>query len=525
MGKRTLVINLTRFGDLLQTQPVISGLKAEGYEVGLVCLENFASAAGLLRDVDAVYGLPGAALLSGLDSDWRASLNLFAQWMDVLKDFNASQVVNLTSTLPARLLARQLDLPIKGYGVDEFGFALNATPWAAFMQATAKNRESSPFNLVDLFWKVSGLGDGERVYRLAPPPVEARQQMAAFLAEEKPEGAEGFIAMQLGASADFRRWPVEYFAAVADRVWEERRICPVLLGTSGEQELADRFRQACHAPAIVLTGRTSLTQLAAALKHMRMLVTNDTGTMHLAAGLGVPICALFLATAQPWDTGPYIEGALCMEPDMPCHPCGFDVTCQQSYACRRAVTPDVVTPFVMQFFESGTWALPAGVSVRKGVRVWETKKNADGFMTLSSHSGHDMSDRAVWTLLQREFYRQFLDETEAGGSGAATLCLSPEVRAETAEELEQVEKLFFLLLQQAGAVARAPLPTLKRKFMANYERLSLLSAEKKHLGVLGDLWREQAQDVGEDFALLPDLIEKYYLLVKHWRERVLCSGT
>ena len=60
----TLIVNCTRFGDLLQTQPVISGLKARGGSIGLVCLENFVKAAGLLDGVDAVHPLPGAGLLA-----------------------------------------------------------------------------------------------------------------------------------------------------------------------------------------------------------------------------------------------------------------------------------------------------------------------------------------------------------------------------------------------------------------------------------------------------------------------------
>jgi ADP-heptose:LPS heptosyltransferase len=66
---RTLVINLTRFGDLLQTQPVLSGFKAAGHEVGLVCLENFMPASTLLKDVDRAYGLPGAKFLAALDKN------------------------------------------------------------------------------------------------------------------------------------------------------------------------------------------------------------------------------------------------------------------------------------------------------------------------------------------------------------------------------------------------------------------------------------------------------------------------
>jgi ADP-heptose:LPS heptosyltransferase len=55
----TLVINLTRFGDLLQSQPVFTELAAMGRKTGLVCLENFAGAAGLLCHVDQIFSLPG----------------------------------------------------------------------------------------------------------------------------------------------------------------------------------------------------------------------------------------------------------------------------------------------------------------------------------------------------------------------------------------------------------------------------------------------------------------------------------
>ena len=61
---RRYVINLTRLGDLLQTQPVIQGLVDQGDQVALVCLENFAGAAALLRGLEHVAALPGAALLA-----------------------------------------------------------------------------------------------------------------------------------------------------------------------------------------------------------------------------------------------------------------------------------------------------------------------------------------------------------------------------------------------------------------------------------------------------------------------------
>ena len=73
MGVDVLVCNLTRFGDLLQSQPLMSALHAAGHRVGLLCLENFAPATPLLRDVERVWTLPGARLMAGLDRSWQAA--------------------------------------------------------------------------------------------------------------------------------------------------------------------------------------------------------------------------------------------------------------------------------------------------------------------------------------------------------------------------------------------------------------------------------------------------------------------
>ena len=67
-----LVINMTRLGDLLQSQPTVAGLKAQGHRVGLACLDNFAPAASLMQGLDGLFPIPGARLLARLDRDWRA---------------------------------------------------------------------------------------------------------------------------------------------------------------------------------------------------------------------------------------------------------------------------------------------------------------------------------------------------------------------------------------------------------------------------------------------------------------------
>ena len=498
---RTLVINLTRFGDLLQTQPVFTGLKSSGDAVGLVCLQNFLPASRLVRDLDAVFDIPGARLLAELDASWPKALGHCLGFVDHVREaFAPDRVINLTSSLPSRLLAKSVRAPaLQGFGLDEFGFGAYSTPWAAFLEATALHRGSSPFNLVDLFFKAAHLGDAPRRFRLAAPDPQTvagvRTLFAASSGNSLPEHA-GFVGLQLGASAEKRRWPTESFARVAQHLWENSRLLPVLLGGQDELALAGRFASCSGVPHVNLVGRTDLLQLAAAVSLLRVLVTNDTGTMHLAAGLGVPVLAIFLATAQPWDTGPYLTGSCCLEPDIACHPCSFSHECPHGWACRNAVRPEAVAACLDGWLESGNWPDVAGM----GVRAWECALRPDGFMGLRSLSGHGGADRTLWNEIQRAAWRRFLDGVPQSFQGNEADGLSLDLRRHLAGVLGQARGLLEMLVQQARVLGVAPRPALRAKFMANWQRLETLLASEPAFSTLGHLWLHLSQTEGQDMA-------------------------
>ena len=113
----------------------------------------------------------------------------------------------------------------------------------------------------------------------------------------------------------------------------------MLLGAPAENPLAQEYAARASAPFVNAVGRTNIPQLAALLTRTRLLATNDTGTMHLAAGLGLPCLAFFLATAQPWDTGPYLPGCCCLEPALPCHPCPYNQACPHEQVCLTRINP------------------------------------------------------------------------------------------------------------------------------------------------------------------------------------------
>ncbi|MFP5222159.1 MAG: glycosyltransferase family 9 protein [Acidobacteriota bacterium] len=497
----TLVINLTRFGDLLQTQPVFTGLRDCGDTVGLVCLQNFLPATRLVRDLDAAFAIPGARLLAELDRSWPMALGGCLEFVDQVRaQFAPDRVINLTSSLPSRLLAKAMRAPtLQGFGLDDFGFGTYSTPWAAFLEATALHRGSSPFNLVDLFCKAAHLGDGPRSFRLADPDPSAVSEISALISAQAAGNVAdiaGYVGLQLGASAARRQWPTEFFARVAENLWERHRLMPVLLGGKDEQELSARFAAATGAPHVNLVGSTGLQQLAAAVSLLRVLVTNDTGTMHLAAGLGVPILAIFLATAQPWDTGPYLPGACCLEPDMPCHPCSFSRECPSDCACRDAVRPETVEACLDGWLETGRWPDVTGM----GVRAWECFSDTGGFLGLRSLSGHDDADRTVWNEIQRASWRRFLDGRPQSFSGDEADRLSPAFRDHLAGMLIQAGGLLEVLIQQSRLLAMAPRPALRAKFMATWQRLETLFASDPAFSSLGHLWLHLSQTDSPDLS-------------------------
>ena len=98
-----------------------------------------------------------------------------------------------------------------------------------------------------------------------------------------------------GASDPTRRWPTDHFAVVADRLARDGlRI--VLTGTPDECAIVKDVAQAMTAPALDLCGLTTLGEAAALIESARLVVTNDTGTSHLAAALGTPSVVVFIAS-------------------------------------------------------------------------------------------------------------------------------------------------------------------------------------------------------------------------------------
>lgn len=528
---QALIINLTRFGDLLQTQPIIHALKKEGYTVGLICLTSFAEASTCLSGLDYVNPIPGGKILSYLDEDWYSGLAIFQQWIEHLHiAFPVDRIINVTSHLPARLLAHHISksvIPINGFTIDTYGFGSSDSMWAKLVEASTLKRGCSPYNLVDLFRKTGHVAHIPAQYRLQPPSKKYIHTLSSLFETQVSPTNKRYIGFQLGASAEFRQWPVNGFAQLGMQAYTQLGIMPVLFGSESEQHLAEEYKNT-GAPCIDLIGKTTLPELAAALSLMSILVTNDTGTMHLAAGLGIPSLAIFLATAQPYDTGPYLEGCCCLEPALSCHPCDFNLDCPYNTICRSTISAESVWPLLEYYLKNGTWPKHAPAIISATTRVWLTIRDSYGFLDLQSLSGHDKEDRSLWLRIQRCYYRQFLDLTDTLMPATPYVSppkecgsqLSTSFKQQVYSTLEQIFGLLKLIEGQGSLLQTQYIPQIGKKFLSTTHNISTI-LNNNQFAALGLIWSMSIQERGNNLLHVLDLSRSFQQLVFSWK-KTLC---
>ncbi len=137
-----------------------------------------------------------------------------------------------------------------------------------------------------------------------------------------------------------KRWPAERYAVLADSLIEELNAEVLLIGSPDELDVSMETASQMRNHAIMLTGKTDLTQVIAVLSLVDLLVTNDTGAAHIAAALGRPTLVIFGPT-NPLTTRPFSALAEIVRHPPDCAPCMLR-DCPIDHRCMTAITPEEV---------------------------------------------------------------------------------------------------------------------------------------------------------------------------------------
>ena len=178
----------------------------------------------------------------------------------------------------------------------------------------------------------------------APPDLRvhlaagAEENAVRLLSEHR---LDKFAVLVPGTKWETKHWQPEQFAGTG-RALAERGFGVVVAGSPGERALCAAVASQCPG-AVDLCGKTSLTELAALLKRAAVVVTNDSGPMHLAVALGRPVVGVFGPT-DPVRVGPYRRMESVVRAGVACSPCHFRrlSQCPHDHACMKQVTAAAV---------------------------------------------------------------------------------------------------------------------------------------------------------------------------------------
>lgn len=191
---------------------------------------------------------------------------------------------------------------------------------------------------------------------LSPQLIVLPEEMAKARTKFELENVTSPV-LGLNPGAEYgpaKRWPVEKFIVVAQEIQRLTQCTWILFGGQGDVGLTARIASKIRHPvsgnpALNLAGKTSLRELMSLLKLCRLLLTNDSGPMHVATALGTPVVAPFGSTS-PELTAPGLPGDVrnhLLKSDAPCSPC-FLSECPIDFRCMNGISVESVVRAVMQ---------------------------------------------------------------------------------------------------------------------------------------------------------------------------------
>ena len=348
---RVLAVRLDALGDVVMTGAALRALEAArpGRRVTLLTSPAGAEAARLLPGVAGVmvYEAPWMKATPPR-ADAAPDLRMIARLAARRFDAAAIFTVYSQSPLPAALLCQLAGIPRRLAHCHENPYQL-LTDWVPDPEPAGGVRHEVRRQL-DLVEAVGARAEDDRL-ALAVPPAAARRA-AALIAELGL--ARPWAVLHPGGTAPSRRYP--HFAEVV-RGLGAAGVGLVFTGDAGEQPLVAAVREASGVAAPSLAGRLNVAELAALLARAPLLVSNNTGPVHVAAAVGTPVVDLYALT-NPQHT-PWRVPHRVLNHDVPCKYCYKSVCPAGHHDCLRAVAPAAVVTAALELLNESVTARAA----------------------------------------------------------------------------------------------------------------------------------------------------------------------
>lgn len=482
--RQVLVVNVTRMGDLVQMGALLGRLAQEwpGCAVDLVVDRRFAPVAALLPGLREVithdfHGLIDESRAAA--KDVVALYRELAEWVRPLVERRYDRIINLTFNRASALLVGVIGAPdIRGARTAWDGGTIIDNPWMAYFADMHHFRRINRFNLVDIY-ALGGSGPGSFAPLVLTVDGKTKEWASRCLSSGGREQTP-WVAVQAGASDVMKAWRSHHFGctlALLSKQWSGGFL---FLGAESERGVVSQVLQAYREaggrnPIRNELGKTTVAQATALLAASRLLLTNDTGPMHLAVAVGTPVVDLSVGHVDFRETGPYGPGHWVLQPELDCAPCGFDQVCAH-HTCKDRLQIHQVAALLLHVLGQGLF--PSDI---REFRVYQSDVDEDGLGTFRCRSGQEPADVA-W---HASFWRRYWYETFTGVQSRVP---PPEIPPPDVDEARSVIESLAPAVERACAAADEVVWVATQRFV-DVERLRTLqrslSRERERLVTLG----------------------------------------
>lgn len=346
-AKRILCVRLDYLGDVLMTTPAMRALKQSLPDSSITLLTSAggAAAARFVPEVDHTIEYAAPWMKSSDEHDVAADLAMIERLRRDRFDAAVIFTVYSQNPLPAAILCYLAGIPLRLAHCRENPYRL-LTHWVRDSEPLEQIRHEVRRQL-DLVASVSAHTADERLsFRIRPDDAA---WVWGCLHGLSIDAARSWIVLHPGASAQSRRYPPQHWTETAHRL-AARLQCPLIFtGSEQETTLIGQIMQGVP-NAHSLAGRLDLGKLAALISIAPLLISNNTGPVHIAAAVGTPVVDLYALT-NPQHTPWQVPNRVLFH-DVPCRFCYQSVCPQGHHHCLTAVAPSRVADAALELLQA-----------------------------------------------------------------------------------------------------------------------------------------------------------------------------
>ena len=324
---KILVIRLSSLGDILMTTPLVRGLKHQFPQ----CQIDYLTGSGYreLEEcnpyIDNLIILPAETRIGQILSEaGRLSSN----------DYNI--VIDLHGSIRSRLIRARIHasttLTFRKYRMQRAILIITKRSYYPDDRSMAQWMLDSARQL-----GVEDDGDGLDLFLKS----ETEERIGNIIATEMPKDRSRLIAFAPGARHNTKRWLIERWGELAEILIEDPSITIIILGSMEDQEYGDEIIARIPGHGFNVAGRFSMMESAAMISHCQTVITNDSGIMHIASALQIPVVAIFGPTVRAFGFEPFRIPFRIVEQSLPCRPCSSKGSAKcplGHFRCMRDIT-------------------------------------------------------------------------------------------------------------------------------------------------------------------------------------------